>query len=196
MSQGELTRFDILQRVERGELRVSDAAASLSLCPRQIYRLRDRLRADGAAGLVSRRHGRASNRRLNDAFRDHVVDIVREHDADFGPTLASEYLAEQHGITLSRETLRQMLIAAGVWNAKVAKRAASSSRATGASAAASWCRSTVRTMTGSTGGLRTFAHVLHRFPFAAPLRRGAASVLESVHVSLTACRPVLVAMIR
>lgn len=123
MSQSELTRFDVLKRVERGELRISDAAASLSLCPRQIYRLLRRLRTDGAAGLVSRKRGRPSNRRFSDAFRDQVVGIVRERYADFGPTLACEYLAEQHGITLSRETLRQMLMAAGVWKAKVAKRA-------------------------------------------------------------------------
>lgn len=123
MSQSELTRFDVLQRVERGELRISDAAASLSLCPRQIYRLLGRLRTDGAAGLVSRKRGRVSNRRFSDAFRDRVVAIVRERYADFGPTLACEYLAEQHVITVSRETLRQMLMAAGVWKAKVAKRA-------------------------------------------------------------------------
>jgi transposase len=123
MSQSELTRFDVLQRVDRGELRISDAAASLSLCPRQIYRLLDRLRTNGAAGLVSRKRGRASNRRFSEAFRDQVIGIVRERYADFGPTLACEYLAEQHGITLSRETLRQMLMAAGVWKAKVAKRA-------------------------------------------------------------------------
>lgn len=123
MSQGELTRFDVLQRVERGELRVDDAAASLSLCPRQIYRLLSRFRADGVAGLVSRKRGRPSNRRFSDAYRDRVVTIVRERYADFGPTLACEYLAEQHGITLSRETLRQMLMAAGVWKAKVARRA-------------------------------------------------------------------------
>lgn len=123
MSQSELTRFDVLQRVERGELRISDAAASLSLCPRQIYRLLGRLRTNGATGLVSRKRGRASNRRFSEAFRDQVVGIVRERYADFGPTLACEYLAEHHGITLSRETLRQMLMAAGVWKAKVAKRA-------------------------------------------------------------------------
>ncbi len=108
MSQSELPGFDILQRVERGELRLSDEAASLRLCPRKIYRLLDRLRSD---------------RRFSDAFRDRIVTLVRERYADFGPTLACEYLAEQHGITLSRETLRQMLMVAGMWKAKVAKRA-------------------------------------------------------------------------
>ncbi|MBB3349690.1 ISNCY family transposase [Sphingomonas sp. BK069] len=123
MSAAEVSRFDTLMRLDRGEIRPVDAMALLGLQRSQLYRLLKRLRRDGAAGLVSRKRGRPSNRRFSEAFRDQVVGIVRERYADFGPTLACEYLAEQHGITLSRETLRQMLMAAGVWKAKVAKRA-------------------------------------------------------------------------
>lgn len=36
MSHGELSRFDTLMRVERGELRVEDAAALLGLKRRQV----------------------------------------------------------------------------------------------------------------------------------------------------------------
>ncbi|MET0363767.1 MAG: helix-turn-helix domain-containing protein, partial [Sphingobium sp.] len=53
MSDGELSRFDTLMRVDRGELRPTDAARLLGIQRRQIYRLLDRLRAEGAAGLVS-----------------------------------------------------------------------------------------------------------------------------------------------
>ena len=123
MSAAEVSRFDTLMRLDRGEIRPVDAMALLGLERSQLYRLLKRFRRDGAAGLVSRKRGRPSNRRFSDAFRDQVVGIVRERYADFGPTLACEYLAEHHGITLSRETLRQMLMAAGVWKAKVAKRA-------------------------------------------------------------------------
>ncbi|MBW6532678.1 ISNCY family transposase [Sphingomonas sp. RRHST34] len=123
MSAAEVSRLDTLMRLDRGEIRPVDAMALLGLQRSQLYRLLRRLRRDGAAGLVSRKRGRPSNRRFSDAFRDQVVGIVRERYADFGRTLACEYLAEQHGITLSRETLRQMLMATGVWKAKVAKRA-------------------------------------------------------------------------
>jgi hypothetical protein len=78
-------------RVERGELRVADAAALLGLQRRQIFRLLERLRSDGASGLISRKRGRASNWRYSDAFRDRVITIIREHYSDFGPTLAKEY---------------------------------------------------------------------------------------------------------
>jgi hypothetical protein len=39
-----------------------------------------------------------------------VSSLIRAHCRDFGPTLAAEYLAERHGITLSKETLRQFAV--------------------------------------------------------------------------------------
>ena len=122
MSHGELSRFDTLNRVRRGELRVEDAAAVLGLKRRQIFRLLDRLRSEGASGLVSRKRGRPSNRRHSDALRERVIAIVREHYSDFGPTLAREYLIERHGITVACETLRQLMIQAGLWKDRHARR--------------------------------------------------------------------------
>ena len=122
MSHGELSRFDTLMRVERGELRVEDAAILLGLKRRQVFRLLERMRTEGASGLVSRKRGQPSNRRHSDVFRDQIVAIVREHYHDFGPTLAREYLMERHGITVACETLRQMMITAGLWKDRDARR--------------------------------------------------------------------------
>ncbi|OYU37273.1 ISNCY family transposase [Novosphingobium sp. PASSN1] len=116
MSRGELSRYDTLLRVTRRELRVEDAATLLGLTRRQVGRLLLRLRAEGPEGLVSRRRGRPSNRRHSDAFRQRVITLVREHYADFGPTLAAEYLSERHQITISHETLRKLMIEAGLWS--------------------------------------------------------------------------------
>jgi hypothetical protein len=41
--------------------------------------------------------------------------IVRERYVEFGPTLAAEKLAEHHGCSVSRETLRGWMIADGLW---------------------------------------------------------------------------------
>src|SRR5436305_1257192 len=90
MSQSELTRFDVLQRLDCGEIRIADAMELLGLQRRQIYRLLGRLQQEGAAGLVSRKRGRPSNRRYSDAFLAEVVALVRENYADFGPTLARQ----------------------------------------------------------------------------------------------------------
>lgn len=40
---------------------------------------------------------------------------MRREYADFGPTLASEYLKRHHGIAVSRKTLRKWMMRAGLW---------------------------------------------------------------------------------
>ena len=65
--------------------------------------------------MISKRRGRPSNNRLPEAYRDLASSLVSERYADFGPTLAAEKLAEVHGCTISRETLRGWMIAAGLW---------------------------------------------------------------------------------
>lgn len=79
MSPNELSRYDTLLRVMRHELRVDNAAMLLGVSRRQISRLLMRLRADGAAGLVSRKRGKPSNRRHKNALRADVIGLVREH---------------------------------------------------------------------------------------------------------------------
>ena len=44
--------------------------------------------------------------------------MIGEHYHDFGPTLATEKLAERHDIHLSVETVLQIMIAAGYWKPK------------------------------------------------------------------------------
>src|SRR3954465_4726618 len=122
MSKAELSRVDTLARVDRGELPVAEAASLLGLSGRQVFRLLARFRAEGAAGLASRRRGRPSNRRLPEAVREAALAVVRERYADFGPTLAAEKLAEAHDLRLSRETLRRWMAEASLWVPRKARR--------------------------------------------------------------------------
>jgi transposase len=115
MSTRELDRLEVLGRVVERRLRQRQAAEQLGLGLRQVERLCRALREQGAAGLVSRKRGRAGNRRLPAAVREQAVDLVRARYADFGPTLACEKLRELHGVGVSLETLRQWMIAEGVW---------------------------------------------------------------------------------
>ena len=122
MSHSELSQHDTLLRFERGELRIKDAAILLGGSRRHIYRLLGRLRADDPKALFSRKRGRPSNRAFKAELRASVLDLVRQHYHDFGPTLAAEYLAEHHQITVSHETLRKWMIAAGLWKDREARR--------------------------------------------------------------------------
>lgn len=118
MSQKEVQRLDVIRRVRQRGLSQAQAAQLLGLSVRQVKRLCRREREQGAQGLVSRRRGKPSNRRIDPQRRDHFVALVRQHYADFGPLLAHEYLRQEHGFEWSVETLRGWMIAAGLWQAK------------------------------------------------------------------------------
>jgi hypothetical protein len=115
MSDGELSRLDVLREVDRRRLRSAAAAQLLGLERRQVFRLLKAFRAEGPAGLISQRRGRPSNRRKPEEVRSDALAIIRERYWDFGPTLAAEKLRELHGIALGRETVRKWMIADGLW---------------------------------------------------------------------------------
>ncbi len=115
MSAKELDRLEIISRVTERRMTQRKAAERLGLSLRQAKRLCRAFRTNGAAGLVSRKRGRPSNRKLAEALRERALDLVRGRYTDFGPTLACEKLTEQHGFDLSRETLRRWMVDAGLW---------------------------------------------------------------------------------
>ncbi|MFC4523659.1 ISNCY family transposase [Cupriavidus pinatubonensis] len=115
VSMRELDRLKTVQAVVDGQLRPSVAAERLEITDRQLRRLLERYRQEGPSGLVSRRRGRPSNNRLAADREAAALDLIREHYADFGPTLAAEKLRERHGLTLSKETIRRLMAAAGLW---------------------------------------------------------------------------------
>lgn len=121
MSHRELDRVELIRAVVRRDLTQRQAAGQLQVTTRQVKRLVRRYRAAGAAGLVSRRRGRPSNNRIDDAVKAQVVDLVKEHYPDFGPTFAHEKLVEQHGFRHCVETLRQWMIEDNLWRTRAAR---------------------------------------------------------------------------
>ena len=118
MSQKDRDRLKVLHEAEKGLLTQKQAGMQLRLSERWVRKLLARLQEEGDGGILHRLRGRASKRRLPQAVRQKVVKLVKREYADFGPTLAAEYLAERHGVQVSKETLRQILMAAGVWKRK------------------------------------------------------------------------------
>ena len=115
MSHTELERLEVIQRVRERRLRQEEVARMLGLGVRQVQRLCAAYRDQGAAGLVSGKRGRRSNRRLPDELQHRAMELVRARYADFGPTLAAEKLSEFHDLTVSRETLRKWMVEAEIW---------------------------------------------------------------------------------
>lgn len=104
MSKRELSRLELLQQVERKELKQCRAAALLGISARHVKRLRRAYKADGASALVSQRRGRAAHNRLSAELVTSATALLSTRYHDFGPTLAHEKLTEAHHLKLSLES--------------------------------------------------------------------------------------------
>jgi hypothetical protein len=114
MSQRERDRLKVLHAVLDGQRTQAEAARLLRLSTRQVRRLQRRRRKRGDAGLVHGLRGRPSNRRLDPKVKQKILRAYRKDFADFGPTLASEKLAER-GLAVAPDTRRRWLLAEGLW---------------------------------------------------------------------------------
>jgi transposase len=123
MSEKEAVRLEVVIRLVAGKTSNSQAAKLLRISRRQVIRLRNKYRLEGARGLISRRRGKLSNNRLSEEIKKNILDLVKSKYVDFGPTFLQEKLIENHGIKVSRETLRQMMATNGIWEMKRRKKA-------------------------------------------------------------------------
>ena len=109
MSERELNRVEVLSQISQGRMTVTTAAKVLGLSRRQVHRLLRKFQSDGSASIRHKARGRASDNRIEPAVREFAVTLVREKYIDFGPTFAAEKLDEEHGLKVSRETLRKWM---------------------------------------------------------------------------------------
>lgn len=119
----EAKRLEIVLSVENGTLSYAEGAKRLGLTQRQLRRIRQRYAAEGFVGLASKRRGLPARNRMAEDIKCRVSALVTKHYQGFGPTLVQEKLTEQHGITLSTESVRQLMLSEGQWTAKRSKQA-------------------------------------------------------------------------
>ena len=123
MSKKEIGRLEVIRQVLDEVMSQRRAAELLGLCERQVRRLQRGYEEEGAVALVSKKRGRASNRRIDDEVRTAIVARVRTRYHGFGPTLAAEYLG-QDGYRVSKETQRRWMVGAGLWQVTKGRRRA------------------------------------------------------------------------
>jgi transposase len=122
MSRKELDRIEVMQKLEEKRMRQKEASRILGVSVRQVKRLLKSYRREGAPGLVSKRRGRPSNNRLSKAIQQKALGLLKSKYEGFGPTLACEKLVELDGLQISDESVRQMMIAEGLWKSKKARK--------------------------------------------------------------------------
>jgi transposase len=122
MNQAERDRLVILRKVKRRVITQAEAAAELGVSVRHVKRLLKALKKRGDKAVIHGLRGRPSPRRLPEATKQAALRILSEPVyADFGPTLAAEYLSNKHGLSVSKETVRHWMIEANLWRGRKRK---------------------------------------------------------------------------
>jgi transposase len=125
MTQKEVDRANLFLEIGQKNISQSKAAKVLGLSVRHVQRLYGAYRRGGIVALASRKRGKPSNRQLPSFLKARVLELVTcEQYSGFGPTFMCEKLQQLHGINISPETTRQLMIQSGTWSAKGKKRPA------------------------------------------------------------------------
>lgn len=121
LREAEMERICVLREVKERQLTQAEGGQRLGLTSRQIRRLLKRVEDQGLQGIKSCRLG--GNRAFSEDYKTQVMATIKGNYADFGPTFASEKLLECQGLKINRETLRQWMIEASMWNGRPRKSA-------------------------------------------------------------------------
>lgn len=105
---------DVLLKAMANKIRWWDAAEIIGVTDRTMRRWRERLEAEGYAGLVDRRKGKPSDKRVPLARVEEVLRLYQEVYFDLNIRHFHEKLGEEHGIELSYTWVQKALQGAGL----------------------------------------------------------------------------------
>jgi len=113
-TKDHLHRWYVLQMAIDGHITLLEASKRLGISYRQAKRLKNVVGRSGLAGLQHGNRGKRSKRAISDHERMRILHLARTQYSAMNDTRLAERLRREHGIQLSRETIRRILRAAGI----------------------------------------------------------------------------------
>lgn len=114
LNRKEQNRVMVIGGVDRGEVTGREAAAVLGISLRQLRRLISAYRKEGVGAMVHGNRGRQPANALGEAVRERVVDLALTRYPGFNQQHFSEFLEEREDIHISRSSVRNILLGAGI----------------------------------------------------------------------------------
>lgn len=121
LSMKETERIAIMNNLVAKRIKQKHASMQLGISVRQVRRMVKRYKREGVLGLTHKSRGRVGNKTMKQEKKDQIVLLIQQQYPDFGPTLAAEKLEERHGIRVSEEKVRLLMIQEGLWKTKQRK---------------------------------------------------------------------------
>jgi len=111
MSDKEAQRPGIVRAARSGKVTNAEGALALGISVRQFRRLKVADKRLGVEGLIHGNRGRPSARRLKEADRNRIVELINGRYAGLNDCHLTEKLRELEKLEISRETVRQIRLA-------------------------------------------------------------------------------------
>jgi biotin operon repressor len=119
MTQAERDRLVCLKKAKKRLITQKQAGEEIGVTERQVRRMLKALQENGDKAVVHGLQGLPSNNKIGEPRRTEALQILsQEVYRGFGPTLAAEYLSDQHELDISRETLRKWMVEGKLWRAR------------------------------------------------------------------------------
>jgi len=115
MSEREIYRLQIMTQLAEKRITQKQAGELLRVSVRQVKRMWRRFQLQGPEGLINQSRGKPSHNRLSEEVKQQALDLILGRYRDFGPTLVTEKLTEVHGLRISDESVRKLMITEGLW---------------------------------------------------------------------------------
>jgi hypothetical protein len=115
MRHKDLDRIKVMQRLAAKQITQLDAGKLLDITDRQVRKIFQKYKELGDQGVISGKLGKPSNHQLPKETKHECLEIIAAQYSDFGPSLATEKLRQNHGLVVSVETVRQLMIEHHLW---------------------------------------------------------------------------------
>lgn len=109
MSQKELQRYHVMSKILEGRMTTLEAAESLNVSTRQVFRLKVKVVALGIEGIIHGNRGKVPFTAKPERLMKRIRDLYQKIYKGFNITHFTEKLNEIEEIEISRETVRKHL---------------------------------------------------------------------------------------
>jgi len=114
-------RYHVIKQAIEGFISCSEGAKILNISTRQFKRLKKKVQELGPKAIIHGNCGRTPPNAYPEEIKQEVLRLFRSQYHNFNISHFTDILKEEHGLELSRETVRSWLIKAGLLEPKSPK---------------------------------------------------------------------------
>ena len=122
MTEKEMVRLKVAERLVEKEMKVRQAADILMLSTRQVIRIKERMKRLGPGAVIHGNRKRKPANATDSKVKELVVELKKDKYQGSNFSHFSELLSERENITLSQPTVHRILTSAGLKSPKKKKK--------------------------------------------------------------------------